>query len=83
VSKEPRHHMQWIASATSSFFEAAFRPKTRPGDQRNVVAVIAKLIFDRQQRVLLSTADDQSGDEMNNVQSTRSASLPTSTDIEV
>ena len=49
--------------------QAAFRADRRAGDERHFVAVLAMLLLARQQRVLLSSANDQTRDDMSNVHS--------------
>lgn len=62
-----RQHAKVEAAATSALFEAPFRSQAGAGDQRDLVAVVAMLVLDGQQRVFLCSADDQPRDEMDDV----------------
>ena len=46
--------------------EASFRPQWRPSDQEDVVAVDAQQILAGQERIFLSPAKDQPGDDVGN-----------------
>ncbi len=63
------------ASASSSFFQTSFWPKARPGDERHLVAVVAMLIFDGEQRVFLCSADDQPRNEVDDIHICRQSAV--------
>ena len=50
-----------------TFGETALWTERRPGDESDFVSEFAMLVFTRKDRVLLSAADDQPGNDVSNV----------------